>query len=791
MTIPGREDTAILSGNSSVITVWSAGPNIEISNLHIIGDVELMELDSIRIFGGLTVQGSLKIMMNDHNQFMSLEEGSESRLGGTLLIDRGVVINQGVLDIEATGDINGEGYLKNLGNLNISAAVNSMIRLFNEGVVSVNDRSELTITGSLGEGFQRLEIQGTVNIDGNSTLRLQNAIITGFFSSSAGSSCIFEHSDFRGNLDLDGDGSFSFGGDLHLEQNCQISSSPSELSSFIWENGVNLQGDGKIIGDVHIVAGDIHPSGVWVDGNLDLGHILIEGSYAQSEGTAIHMDVNGVGHSDRFEVIGDAFINGGTLQVEAGGVGLNQSERVTLISGTPLRGDFQELNLPDGYWIDRNGDVMDIVVGQEVHNPDEDAQIIEITADLLDQDGTGQEIEFPSTYGTNTQLLLKVMFDKPVIVREELIARLNTGASVSVQHEMQEIQTHVAYIPYIIQENESCECLTLLEFIQDGNPPYALSDPAGNMLDGRIPEEGIPVTPCIGANFTSEPPPPTIDERNILILRGDVEPGIFGIGDRIPIFLQFEGVQPQIILQLQLNTSQLVELSPNGNTEGSDGFLGFYQVAEGEETLNLEAEGLFLNAQALELELPTLGHLGDNAEKGIQIDGIRPRLIAANSHSPNGTYHQGERIELGLEFSEPINLTGNMLIQLNTGAELEIGDIKHSREIRFSYEIGEGERIYDLDIDSVQLIDGAQLNDNAGNSGTIEYQKGMLSDFSSIQIQERRPVDSGVLPLESPDEPDSEGCSCRLGGDSPPAALLIFSALLLFRRRSTRFSKSP
>jgi hypothetical protein len=113
------------------------------------------------------------------------------------------------------------------------------------------------------------------------------------------------------------------------------------------------------------------------------------------------------------------------------------------------------------------------------------------------------------------------------------------------------------------------------------------------------------------------------------------------------------------------------------------------------------------------------------ANKALVIDGIAPTVVSVSSTTADGSYRAGSLIDIRVNFSETIVVTGTPRITLETGSTdrtlnfFSYGD--DDRTIRFNYLVLEGDVSSDLDYVATTslVLNGGTITDEVGNNATL------------------------------------------------------------------------
>ncbi|WP_342330291.1 MBG domain-containing protein [Pedobacter sp. FW305-3-2-15-E-R2A2] len=220
--------------------------------------------------------------------------------------------------------------------------------------------------------------------------------------------------------------------------------------------------------------------------------------------------------------------------------------------------------------------------------------------------------------------------------------------------------------------------------------------------------------------------PPIVTQVTSSVLNGT-----YKIGDIIPVDITFSAtVNVTGTPTLSLNTGAVVNYSSGSGTNT----LTFnYTVASGQSTADLDyssTTALALNGGTIQdaltnnanLTLAAPGaatSLGDN--KAIVIDGIAPTVASVNSTTANGAYKAGDVINVTVNFSEAVAVTGTPQLALNSGATVNYTSGSGTSSLVFNYTVGLTDASADLDYASTSALslNGGTLKDAAGNNTTL------------------------------------------------------------------------
>jgi hypothetical protein len=178
-------------------------------------------------------------------------------------------------------------------------------------------------------------------------------------------------------------------------------------------------------------------------------------------------------------------------------------------------------------------------------------------------------------------------------------------------------------------------------------------------------------------------------------------------------------------LEIELETGttdrDLIISTISSSTTGT----GTYTVQAGDASSDLTANSASLSAGTLldaagnsaNLLLPGSSNLGDNSN--LIIDGNVPTITSITSTTPDGDYSIGEDVNITVNFSEAVTLSGGDLqIQLETGAvdrTVSISSISNSSSASGTYTVQSNDESSDLSVNGPLTLSAGSLQDIAGN----------------------------------------------------------------------------
>lgn len=198
----------------------------------------------------------------------------------------------------------------------------------------------------------------------------------------------------------------------------------------------------------------------------------------------------------------------------------------------------------------------------------------------------------------------------------------------------------------------------------------------------------------------------------------------------VPVYVT--GGSPQIELETGTTNRRATYSGGTGTT-----ILQFsYTVQSGDATPDLDytsANAITLNGAQImdqygsiaDLRLPQPGSVGSlSHNKDIALDAVRPVVTFVTSDKPDGQYKAGEVIDLLLNFSEAVNVTGTPLLELETGAVDRTASYvsgSGTASLAFRYTVQAGDTSDDLNYKRTSSLTsaGATVKDIAANFATL------------------------------------------------------------------------
>lgn len=204
--------------------------------------------------------------------------------------------------------------------------------------------------------------------------------------------------------------------------------------------------------------------------------------------------------------------------------------------------------------------------------------------------------------------------------------------------------------------------------------------------------------------------------------------GTYGIGQVVPVSVTFSetvevSVTPQLLLKTgSTNTSVNVVTGAAGATRVFN-----YTVASGNSSSDLDyvaTNSLSAGFQdaagnAAVATLPAPGATNSlGANKAIVIDAVVATVSSVTSNKANGVYGPGNSMQIQMNFSRAVTVTGTPLLALNTTgatANATYSSGSGSTTLVFDYTVASPAKSLDLDYASTSALTAGTIKDSVGN----------------------------------------------------------------------------
>ena len=128
--------------------------------------------------------------------------------------------------------------------------------------------------------------------------------------------------------------------------------------------------------------------------------------------------------------------------------------------------------------------------------------------------------------------------------------------------------------------------------------------------------------------------------------------------------------------------------------------------------------------------------------------GSTPRVASITSSTTDGYYKTGDTVNITINFSEAVTLAGgNLIATLDTGRAIEIDSINSQISVGVTYTVQAGDESSDLNVESLELSEGATLQNNENLDCDLSLPTGSnLADNNDIVIDAVAPASSATAP---------------------------------------------
>ncbi len=332
-------------------------------------------------------------------------------------------------------------------------------------------------------------------------------------------------------------------------------------------------------------------------------------------------------------------------------------------------------------------------------------------------------------YGVGQVIYVTVQFSEPVFVTGAPTLALNTGKTATYASGD---GTSTLTFTYTVGAGESSSDL-------DYTSTSALSLNGGTIKDGSNADATLTLAApgasgSLGANknIVIETVAPTVSN-----VTSSTANGTYPAGQVILVSVQFsEAVFVTGVPLLTLETGTNDREATYSSGAGTSTLVFQYTVMAGDVSGDLDyvsTTALALNGGTIRdaagnnatLTLATPGAAGSlGANKSIVIDGIAPTVVNVASTTPNGTYNKGSVINVTVEFSEVVMVTGTPTLLLETGATdrtAAYASGSGSTTLVFKYTVQQNDDSSDLDyLSSAALsVVAGSIKDTVGNNALL------------------------------------------------------------------------
>ncbi len=379
-------------------------------------------------------------------------------------------------------------------------------------------------------------------------------------------------------------------------------------------------------------------------------------------------------------------------------------------------------------------------------------------------------------YNAGEVIEINVNFIEEVLVTSGTpTLELETGNTDAITNYIRGSGTKTLIFTYTVSESDSSDDLDYTSANALSLNGGTIKDEAGHNANIALPDPGE--LNSLGRN------------RNIII--DNVDPvlnyvtssqsdGTYNIGDNIYLNVVFnENIYVVGSPKLEISVSnQIVNDSSKSisfyNRSGSMARFR-YQVLEGDTTSLLQytsQSALSLNngnivdaaGNSASIVLPTPGSLNSlGSNRNIIIDGIAPFIKIVSSSSINDIYKINDNIDIEVEFSQPVTISGTPYIDLETGqynGRAYYSSGANTRVLKFIYNVASGHSSADLEyINSTNALYGTIRDPSYNNASRILPLIGTensLSGTSSIIID-------GIIPNVVSISSDSPDLTYKIG----------------------------
>ncbi|MBK22576.1 MAG: hypothetical protein CME70_01110 [Halobacteriovorax sp.] len=335
---------------------------------------------------------------------------------------------------------------------------------------------------------------------------------------------------------------------------------------------------------------------------------------------------------------------------------------------------------------------------------DDQAVVVDTTSPVLTEVTTSKA---DGTYGVSENIAIEVIYNETVNIIGTPQLTLETGGVDRVVNYSTGSGTQTLVFNYSVGSGDSSSDL-------DYQSASALNLNGGSIRDSANNNAGIALATPGLANSISDDKAIVIDTVQPFVseVKTPLGNGTYGVGTTVPIEVVFSevvivGGTPQITLETGV-TDAVVNYSSGS---GTDTLTFDYSISNGEMNSDLDylnTGALSLNGGSIDdgvnpalltLSIPGLsGSISD--DQNIDVDTSGPSVTQVRSSKADGNYAISENIDILVEWSEVVNVSGTPQITLETGAADSVVSYSAgtgTQTLTFTYTVTAGDISSDLD----------------------------------------------------------------------------------------------
>ena len=336
-------------------------------------------------------------------------------------------------------------------------------------------------------------------------------------------------------------------------------------------------------------------------------------------------------------------------------------------------------------------------------------------------------------YKIGQVISIQVNFSEAVVVDRWPQLTLETGATDQLVSYSAGSGTNVLTFNYTVQAGDLSADLdytsTTALVLTDNS---SIKDLAGNAATLTLPSPGAANSLGANKNIVVDGVVPAVASVN-----SSTANGVYKAGDVIDILVNFsKNVTVIGTPQLTLETGQTDRAVNYSSGSGTSTLTFKYTVQTGDNSADLDYtanNALSLNGGTIKdaaaneavLTLPLPGAANSlGANKNIVVDGIIPTLLGVSAANANGTYSAVAVIDVQVNFSENVTVTGTPQLTLKTGVSnraINYSSGSGTSTLIFKYKLQPDDSSADLDYVATNSLslNGGTIKDAAGNNAVL------------------------------------------------------------------------
>ncbi|MBF0109818.1 MAG: DUF4347 domain-containing protein [Magnetococcales bacterium] len=336
------------------------------------------------------------------------------------------------------------------------------------------------------------------------------------------------------------------------------------------------------------------------------------------------------------------------------------------------------------------------------------------------------------TYKTGDAVNVTVNFSENVTVTGTPTLTLETGTTDRTIDYVSGSGTSALVFTYTVQAGDTSADLDYTATTALALGGGSINDTAGNAATLTLATPGAANSLGNAKALVIDTTAPTVSS-----VTSTTANGTYKTGDAVNVTVNFsENVTVTGTPTLTLETGTTDRTVDYVSGSGTSALVFTYTVQAGDSSADLDTTATTAlalnggsindgagNSATLTLAAPGAANSLGNA-KALVIDGVAPTVASVSSSTADGSYKAGDAVNITVNFSENVTVTGTPTLTLETGTTDRTIDYVSgtgSSALVFTYTVSAGDTASDLDYTATNALslNGGGIADSAGNSATL------------------------------------------------------------------------